>query len=308
MINRILIRIKVIQIIYSYFLNAQKGLSVAEKELFFSLEKTYELYNLLLLLMVSITDMQNRKLDAAKHKLLPSQEDLNPNKKFIDNQFIAQLSKNKQLNKFISEKKLSWSNQTDLVKDLLEKITSSEIYADYMNSKDNSYEADREFWRKTFKFVLSEEPELLEALEDMSVYWNDDVDIVSTFVLKTIKRFDFYSDENQELLPMFKSEEDRQFAADLLYRSILHQEEYEEMIRVQAKNWDFDRIALMDLIIMQTALAELTDFPTIPINVTLNEYIEIAKHYSTTKSGTFINGILDGIISALKKEKKLLKN
>ena len=308
MINRILIRIKVIQIIYSYSLNAQKGLPVAEKELLFSLEKTYELYNLLLSLMVSITEMQDRKLDSAKHKLLPTKEDLNPNTKFTDNQFTAQLAKNKQLNNFISEKKLSWNNYPDLIKDLLEKITSSEIYAEYMDSNDNSYDADREFWRKTFKLIIAEDPELLDTLEDVSVYWNDDIDIVSTFVLKTIKRFDKNLGENQELLPMFKSEDDKQFASDLLNRAILHQEEFEEMIRVQAKNWEFDRIALMDLLVMQTALAELTDFPTIPINVTLNEYIEIAKHYSTTKSGTFINGILDGIISMLKKEKKLLKS
>jgi len=308
MINRILIRIKVIQIIYSYSLNAQKGLPVAEKELLFSLEKTYELYNLLLSLMVSITEMQDRKLDSAKHKLLPTKEDLNPNTKFTDNQFTAQLAKNKQLNNFISEKKLSWNNYPDLIKDLLEKITSSEIYTEYMDSNDNSYDADREFWRKTFKLIIAEDPELLDTLEDVSVYWNDDIDIVSTFVLKTIKRFDKNSGENQELLPMFKSEDDKQFASDLLNRAILHQEEFEEMIRIQAKNWEFDRIALMDLLVMQTALAELTDFPTIPINVTLNEYIEIAKHYSTTKSGTFINGILDGIISMLKKEKKLLKS
>lgn len=308
MINRVLIRIKVVQIIYSYYLNTKKDLLVVEKELFFSMEKSFELYHLLLLLMVSITEMQDRKLDAAKHKLLPSEADLNPNTKFIDNKFIAQLSKNKQLNRYLSDKKKSWANHSDLVKNLLEEIISTDIYAAYMVSSERSYEADREFWRKIFKSVICNNEELLDTLEDMSVYWNDDIDIICTFVLKTIKRFEEKTGEEQDLLPMFKANEDREFAKELLSRTIIYQTEYEDMIRAQAKNWEFERIALMDLIIMQTALSELTGFSTIPLNVTLNEYIEIAKHYSTEKSGNFINGILDGIIFSLKKENKLSKD
>ena len=308
MINRILIRIKIIQIVYSYYLNSKRDLSTVEKELFFSMKKAYELYNLLLLLMVDLTEMQKRKLDAAKHKLLPSEADLAPNLKFIENKYIAQLSQNIHLRKFIANEKISWINQGDFLKSLLDEILSSEIYTEYMSSPDNSYESHREFWRKIFKTIICGNEYLEQVLEDMSVYWNDDIDIVYTFVLKTIKRFDEKQGEKQELLPMFKADDDKDFARELLHRAILHQEEYNEMIQEQAKNWEFDRIAFMDLIIMQTALAELTGFQTIPINVTLNEYIEIAKQYSTEKSSTFINGILDAVIATLKKEKKLLKN
>ncbi len=308
MINRILIRIKVIQIVYSYYLNTKKDLSTVEKELFFSMGKAYELYNLLLLLMVEITKLQRKKLDAAKHKLLPSKEDLLPNTKFINNKFIAQLENNNQLGKYIANEKISWINDLDFVKRLLEEILASDIYKEYMDSPDKSFEADREFWRRIFKTFICESEDLEQLLEDNSVYWNDDLDIVCTFVLKTIKRISEKGGQEQELLPMFKDKEDAEYAKDLLHRTILHQDEFNELIQKQAKNWEFERIAFMDLIIMQTALAELTAFPTIPINVTLNEYIEIGKQYSTEKSGTFINGMLDGIISGLKKENKLLKN
>ncbi|MCL1943324.1 MAG: transcription antitermination factor NusB [Candidatus Azobacteroides sp.] len=308
MINRILIRIKVIQIIYSYYLNIKKDLSTVENELFFSLGKTYELYHLLLLLPIDITELQKRKQDAAKHKLLPSEKDLTPDTKFVNNKFVAQLSENNSLRKFVAGEKISWVNDANLIKKLLDSILSSDIYNDYMHSTDNSFEADREFWRKIFKTFVCNNDDLEQALEDHSIYWNDDLDIVSTFVLKTIKRFDPHSGREQELLPMFKDQDDMQFAKELLLQTILHQSEYNEWIQKQAKNWEFERIAFMDLIIMQTALAELTNFPTIPVNVTLNEYIEIAKQYSTEKSGTFINGILDGIIASLRNENKLLKN
>lgn len=308
MINRILIRIKIIQIVYSYYLNTKRDLSTVEKELFFSMGKAYELYNLLLLLPVEVTELQKRKLDAAKHKLLPTEKDLAPNTKFIDNKFVAQLAENNQLRKFVASEKITWINDLDYVKRLSDTILSSSLYEDYMNAADDSYEADREFWRKAFKTYICNNEDLDQVLEDNSVYWNDDADIVSTFVLKTIKRFDQKEGCEQELLPMFKDNDDIQFAKELLHRTILNKEEYNELIQKQAKNWEFERIAFMDLIIMQAALAELTGFPTIPINVTLNEYIEIAKQYSTEKSGTFINGILDGIIATLKKEKKLLKN
>ena len=308
MINRILIRIKVIQIVYSYYLNAKRDLPSVEKELFFSLRKAYELYNLLLLLPIEITELQRRKLDAGKHKLLPGKTDLAPNTKFIENKFVLRLSENKQLEKIVASENISWTNDIDFVKRLSETILNSELYDEYMNASDSSFEADHEFWRKIFKSFICNNEDLEQVLEDSSVYWNDDLEIVSTFALKTIKRFNENSEAEENLLPMFKDDEDVRFAEELLRRTIMYQSEYRDLIQKQAKNWEFERIALMDLIVMQTALAELTSFPTIPVRVTLNEYIEIAKHYSTEKSGTFINGILDGIVASLKKENKLLKN
>ena len=308
MINRILIRIKLIQIVYSYYLNTKKDLSTVEKELFFSLEKAYELYILLLLLPIEITELQRRKLDAGRHKLLPTQEDLAPNTKFIDNKYVVRLSENSQLKKIVATQKISWTNDADFVKRLSETILASDMYADYMNASDNSFEADHEFWKNVFKTFICDNEDLEQVLEDSSVYWNDDLEIVSTFALKTMKRFNKYSGIDENLLPMFKADEDARFAEELLRRTIIYQSEYNDLVQKQAKNWEFERIAFMDSIIMQAALAELTSFPTIPVKVTLNEYIEIAKHYSTEKSGTFINGILDGIVASLKKENKLLKN
>lgn len=308
MINRVLIRLKVVQIIYAYYQNGGKNLDTAEKELFFSLSKAYDLYNYLLLLMVEVTRYASKRLDAAKHKLAPTKEDLNPNTKFVDNRFIAQLEVNRQLNEFASTQKKTWENETDFVKGFYEQILQSDIYKEYMASETSSYEEDRELWRKIYKRIVFNNEKLDAVLEDQSLYWNDDKEIVDTFVLKTIKRFDPKNGDKQELLPEFKDEEDQDFARRLFRRSILNADYYRHLISENSKNWDLDRVAVMDVIIMQIALAEILSFPNIPINVSLNEYVEIAKLYSSPKSGGFINGTLDGIVNQLKKENKLTKN
>ena len=308
MINRVLIRLKIVQIVYAYYQNGGKNLDTAEKELFFSLSKAYDMYNYLLLLMVEITKQAERKQSAAKNKLLPTEEELHPNTKFVDNRFIAQLEVNKQLLEFSETQKKTWENESEFVKRLCEKIMDSDIYKEYMASETSSYEEDRELWRKIYKRIIFNNDELDQVLEDQSLYWNDDKEIVDTFVLKTIKRFDEKSGAKQELLPEFKDEEDQDFARRLFRRTILNAEYYRHLISENTRNWDLDRVALMDIIIMQIALAEILSFPNIPVSVTLNEYVEIAKLYSTPKSGSFINGTLDGIVNMLKKENKLTKN
>ena len=308
MINRVLIRLKIVQIVYAFYQNGGKNLDTAEKELFFSLSKAYDMYNYLLLLMVEITKQAERKQSAAKNKLLPTAEELYPNTKFVDNRFIAQLEVNKQLLEFSETQKKTWENESEFVKRLCEKIMDSDIYKEYMASETSSYEEDRELWRKIYKRIIFNNDELDQVLEDQSLYWNDDKEIVDTFVLKTIKRFDEKSGAKQELLPEFKDEEDQDFARRLFRRTILNAEYYRHLISENTRNWDLDRVALMDIIIMQIALAEILSFPNIPISVTFNEYVEIAKLYSTPKSGSFINGTLDGIVKALKEENKLTKN
>ena len=295
MINRVLIRLKIIQIVYAYYQNGSKNLDSAEKELFFSLSKAYDLYNYLLMLMIALTEYAQKRIDAAKAKLAPTKEELYPNKKFVENKFIA-------------NQKRTWANDQDFVKELYEKIVETDIYKDYMASDDNSYEADRELWRKIYKTYIFNNDSLDQVLEDQSLYWNDDKEIVDTFVLKTIKRFDEKKGANQELLPEFKDDEDQEFARRLFRRTILNSDYYRHLVSENTKNWELDRIAFMDVIIMQTALAEILSFPNIPVSVSLNEYVEIAKLYSTSKSGSFINGTLDGIVNQLKKEGKLTKN
>lgn len=308
MINRVLIRLKIVQIVYAYYQNGGKNLDTAEKELFFSLSKAYDLYNYLLLLMVEVTKQANKRLNAAKNKLVPTKEELFPNTKFMENRFIAQLEVNKQLLEFSNNQKKTWENEADFVKTLCDKILESDIYKEYMASETSSYEEDRELWRKLYKNIIFNNIELDQVLEDQSLYWNDDKEIVDTFVLKTIKRFDEKNGAKQELLPEFKDEEDQDFARRLFRRTILNADYYRHLISENTKNWDLDRVAFMDVVIMQIALAEILSFPNIPVSVSLNEYVEIAKLYSTPKSGGFINGTLDGIVNSLKKENKLTKN
>ncbi|MBP6066226.1 transcription antitermination factor NusB [Bacteroides sp.] len=308
MINRVLIRLKIIQIVYAYYQNGSKNLDSAEKELFFSLSKAYDLYNYLLMLMIALTEYAQKRIDNAKAKLAPTSEDLNPAMKFVENKFIAQLEVNKQLTKFITNQKRTWVNDQDFVKELYDKIIESDIYKAYMASSDHSYEADRELWRKLYKAFVFNNDSLDQLLEDQSLYWNDDKEIVDTFVLKTIKRFDQKQGANQPLLPEFKDDEDQEYARRLFRRTILNSDYYRHLIGENIKNWDLDRVAFMDVVIMQSALAEILSFPNIPVNVSLNEYLEIAKLYSTPKSASFINGTLDGVVNQLKKEGKLAKN
>ena len=281
MINRVLIRLKIIQIVYAYYQNGSKNLDSAEKELFFSLSKAYDLYNYLLMLMIALTEYAQKRIDAAKAKLAPTKEELYPNRKFVDNKFIAQLEVNKQLVEFIANQKRTWANDQDFIKELYEKIVETDIYKDYMASDDHSYEADR-----SISFLVL----IQKRLEGQGVC------------------FDEKKGANQELLPEFKDDEDQEFARRLFRRTILNSDYYRHLVSENTKNWDLDRIAFMDVIIMQTALAEILSFPNIPVSVSLNEYVEIAKLYSTAKSGSFINGTLDGIVNQLKKEGKLTKN
>ena len=307
MINRVLLRIKIVQILYSYYKSDGKSLPLAEKELFHSIEKTYDLYFHLLQLSVEITRYAAEKIETKRNRLLPTDEDLHPNTRFINNSFVAQLSKNVLFNDHLSAHKLSWVNYPDIIKELFEELVATEFYPEYMNSPSVDYVADKDIWRKIYKKVILQNEELEDSIQDQSIYWTDDIEMVVSFIIKTIKRFDLSNGAEQDLLPMFKDQEDAEFARKLIQSVLTKSVDLREMIDVNTKNWELDRIAFMDIIIMEVALAELLDFPTIPVNVTLNEYIEIAKTYSTEKSGTFINGVLDNIVGQLKKENKLIK-
>ena len=307
MINRNLIRIRVIQVVYSWYQNTTKDLQSAEKELMNGMQKSYDLYYYMLLLMVQITKTYEDRVEAKRSRLMPSPEDLNPNMRLIDNKFIRQLRTNVQFNKYLAERPMLWDNNNPFVKNLLDAILASDVYKEYSENDAPTYEADKEFWRKTFKQFIYLNEELDALLEDECIYWNDDVEIVQGFVMKTIKRFSREAGTGQELLPMFKDDEDRQYAIKLLHDTLLNEKEYRMWIEQNVDKWDFDRISFMDLVIMQTALAEIVTFKSIPISVSLNEYIEIAKSYSTPKSGLFINGILDAIVAKLKAENRIIK-
>ena len=308
MINRVLIRIKVLQIVFAYYQNGFKDLSVAENELLLSLRRSYDLYYYFLLLIVEITRLQEHRLDVRKHRYLPSAEDLHPNTRLINNRFARQVETNAMLQQYVKDHGISWANETDFIKEVLEMILVSDIYAEYLNNPEDTYETDREFWRSAFRHLICGNEKIEEALENFCIYWNDDVEIIETFVLKTIKRFDESKGSRQELLPMYKDDEDAAFALQLFHKTIQNDDEYRERIDRHTKNWESERVANMDMFIMQVALAEILNFPKIPINVTLNEYIDAAKFYSTPRSGQFINGVLDSIVQELKKEELLMKD
>lgn len=306
MINRELIRIKIVQLTYAYYQNGNRNLDVAEKELLFSLSKAYHLYHYLLALIVAVSKEARKYYDVEMAKA--KREGLTfPSSKFVDNKFAAQLEENKQLCDFIASQKQTWDDDIEFVRKLYSQVIQSQIYADYMASEDTSYEEDREVWRKLYKSLVMDNDELDAILEEKSLYWNDDKEIVDTFVLKTIKRFEPGNSGKQELLPEYKDEEDKDFARKLFRATILNADQYQRYMSETSRNWDFSRLAYMDVVIMQIAIAEMLNFPNIPINVTINEYVDLAKIYSTPKSSGYINGMLDTIARHLISTGVLLK-
>ena len=306
MINRELIRTKIVQLTYAYYQNGSKNIENAEKELLLSLSKAYDLYNYLLDLIVAVTKEETQRVEqlSVRNRREGKEE---PSTKFIFNKFAVQLQENKALNSFNEDKNMSWNDDIDFVRNLCDKIEQSDTYKEYMTSTDNDYEADREVWRKLYRQLIEDNDDLDQLLETKSLYWNDDKEVVDTFVLKTIKRFDPKEKGNQDLLPEYKDEEDREFARKLFRATILNANEYQRYMSETSRNWDFSRLAYMDIVIMQIAIAELLNFPNIPVSVTINEYVDMAKRYSTPRSGGYINGMLDSIARHLVDTGKLLK-
>lgn len=308
MINRTLIRLKIVQLIYSFYQNGGKDIKTAEKELMFSLSKAYDLYNYLLLLLVELTKYENEQIEQQEELNKIAHKEEAVSHRFVNNRFVKQLADNKQLLEYVDSQKRTWLNDADYLKKLLADIKASDTYADYMVNEVDDYSTDREFWRKIYKSIIMKDDRLSEVLEDKSLYWNDDREIVDTFVLKTIKRFEEENKENQELLPEYKDEEDREFAVKLFRTTILNDEDHRRLIAQCVKNWEFDRLAFMDVVIMQIAIAEILGFVQIPTVVSINEYVDIAKYYSTPKSAAYVNGILDAVVKRLKREKLIIKD
>ncbi len=306
MINRKLIRLKIVQLTYAYYQNGNHNLENAEKELLCSLSKAYELYNYMLALIVSITEEERRRVEVATNRALREGTEL-PSQRFVNNQFALQLENNIQLNLYLETNNKLWDDDAEAVRKLCDQIEQSTIYKDYMAETETGYEQDREVWRKLYRTLIQENEDLDALLEEKSLYWNDDKEIVDTFVLKTIKRFEPQNGENQELLPEYADEEDKEFAVKLFRSTILNADTYQRYMSETSRNWDFSRLAYMDVVIMQIALAEMLTFPNIPVSVTINEYVDLGKLYSTPKSGGYINGMLDSIARYLTNTGKMLK-
>ena len=310
MINRELIRTKVVQLVYAYVQNEDKSLDAAEKELDFSLSKSYELYKFLLSLLVQVKHVADRR-EAARlareERLGIASDEILIDKYLADNKLLQKMAENEALLTYMEREKQEWLEEDALMKGIYKSFTESSTYHEYIHKGDFTIKADRELIRSLYKQFLLENELLESTLEDHSIYWNDDKAIIDQFVIKTLSKFNGESEPEMPLMPEYSSEEDREFAFQLLRQAIERGEEMLGHLRTNSLKWDFDRIALMDKVIIQTALAEILTFSDIPLNVSINEYVEIAKLYSTSRSGAFVNGQLDAICRKLYKDRVLMK-
>lgn len=307
MISRRLLRVKVLQMLYAYYKNDDRSLAKAEKELFFSIGKAYDLYHYLLLLFVDVAFIAEKKIEAGRNKLVPTPVDLHPNTRFIENKVLKQLAENVQLLSYIDRNTISWADQDGFVRGLYKTITESDLYSNYMNAESNDYAADKKFIEKIFMNILAKDENFYDLMEDKSIYWNDEIEFILSMVVRTIKQSKPNDDQNASLLPLFKDSDDEEFVRVLFRKTVIKHEENSKLINDNTKNWDLERIAFMDILIMEMSLTEIQEFKSIPVKASFNEYLEIAKFYSTNNSSTFINGLLDKIVKDLQKEGKIIK-
>ncbi len=306
MVNRELVRAKIVQLVYAYYMSGDKPMSVALREVETSLEKANELYYMLLALILAIAREEQLRFELLCQQAMREGREL-PSDRMVNNRFARQLDENKQLGNFLEAYKQDWRDDLEVVRHLCDLIEKTDTYQDYLVAEEDSYEADRELWRKLYKQVLVQNDSLEDLLEEKCLYWNDDKDIVDTFVLKTIKRFSKEAGIDQELLPKEADTTNSGFAKKLFAATIEHKEEYRGYMERASKNWELSRMPFIDIVIMQIAIAEMIGFVEIPLSVTINEYVELSKTYSTPKSGTFINAMLDSIARMLRDENKILK-
>lgn len=293
---------------FKNFYASRDNISDAVNTLAVSMNKARELYFRLLLLPVELANLRADQIEENRNKYIPTEEDLNPNMRFVDNALVAAIRNDKDVNEYEEENKISWMMEDrQLLESILSAIMNSEIYQDYMGFPATDFHSDCEFWKNIFKHVILCNEDFLETLETKSVFWNDDLDIISTFFLKTIKRF--VEGVKHPVLPMYKDAEDAQFGKHLFSDVVKNKDVYRRYIddSIVTEKWDSERLAFMDVVITMTALSEIINFPKIPLPVSINEYIELAKSYSTSKSGAFVNGLLYSITNRLREENKIHK-
>jgi N utilization substance protein B len=296
------------QALYGFFQSDTRDLARSERDMFNSIDKVYDLYVYQLALLVELIHVVNVITEEAKEKHLPTKEELNPNLKFLQNKFLQQLSENIHLKREMNNRKISWNNEYELVRKVYNTIKASEIYANYMSSDQHDYKTDRNFIIEIFKEFIADFELVNHLYEEKNLHWGDDIYLVNPMVVKTIESFSEDSTPEQGLMTLYKDrEEDMEFVKDLFRQTAIRNEENEKLIGDKTKNWEVERIALMDVLLMKMAITEVLHFSNIPVKVTLNEFIEISKMYSTPKSKIFINGILDKLIADFKRDNKLNK-
>lgn len=309
MISRRYLRVKAFQALYSYFQSEDKNMNKSEKDLFVSIERMHDLYIYLLGIGNELVHHAQMKIEENKQKRLPTDLDLNPNVKFVDNAIFRLLKNNISLNRQLKDKDISWSADQEVLVKFMNFLRSHPIYTDYMSKSETTFDEDKQFVVAIYKKVIPSFELLLTEIQDKSIYWGfDEIDFVLSMVIKTIKKFDNSSTESFALLPVYSDkDEDIQMVKDLYRETIKNDDEYSELIGNKTKNWEVERIAMIDILLMKMALTELKHFKSVPIKVTLNEYIELSKWFSTPKSKVFVNGVLDKLVAELQEKGELRK-
>ena len=304
MLNRRHLRIKVLQALYAWNQSSEKSVVRSEKEFLKSLAKIEELYVLLLLYVVEIRDFANNYNEDSKYKKLPTESDLSPNTKFVDNLFIAHLVDETRLMIKASDFKLSFSGKHEMIRNVFFKISKSEDYINYMANPERSFDEDKKLVLKIFSKQMVDMELFQDFLRDADIFWEDDLPFITSMITKNIKDS---TPERIQLLSLFKDKAEEKFAMDLFRKAISNSDRFSKLISEKVKNWEIERVAQMDLILMQMALTELIEMPTVPVKVSMNEYIDLAKYYSTERSKNFVNGILDNLVGELVKEGTIKK-
>ena len=307
MISRRMLRIKVIKALYAHLKSDADSLMASEKTLVASIDKTYDLYFLMLSLIAELAHYAEQRQELARKKQLPTYEDLNPNRKFVENAVVRLIAQSDAVNDHLAARKLSWAKYPELIKTLYSQLEQSDYYKSYMARAERSWKEDLALVTDFYTRELEECEMLEDVLDEISILWNDDLGFALIMVTRTLSNMR-PSHTDVKVLPKFKSEEDLDFAMQLFEKAAISYDSNLLQIERFTRNWDVERIAFMDNLIMATAVAELTTFPSIPVKVTLDEYIEIAKFYSTAGSSTFINGVLDKAVASLTEEGKINKS
>lgn len=308
MLNRRHLRIKVLQALYAFSQSKNENTVAGEKELLHSISKMYDMYIYFLLIMDDLTSFADIRIEEAKRKRIPTKEDLDPNMRFVENKLIAQLRVNTSLKQASEKNSVNWVGdiEQDMLKKMFTYLIETDLYTDYMSLEKTGYKEDKEFVVQLFKKEICNFGLMHNFFEDRSIYWQDDMDHVCSMVLKTMKSFDENSDESHAISELYKDDE-KDYVIELFHKAVKLEKQNLEMIDKYTQNWESDRLAKMDVLLMNLAITEAKQFSSIPLKVTLNEYIEISKFYSTPKSNGFINGVLDKVFSDLQKDGTIKK-
>lgn len=307
MLSRRQLRIKAIKALYAHLKSEADNMIASEKNMMASIDKTYDLYFQMMILPVELARYAQQRQELARQKKLPTHEDLNPNTRFVDNAAIRMIADSDSINDRIATRKLGWERHPELIRALYNQLAETDYFREYMNAPESSFKADTALLCTFFEKELQECPLLDEVLEEQSIFWGDDLGFVLTLIIRTLSNMR-QSHTDVKVLPEFKSDDDVEFVKTLFEKTLINYNERIDCIDRFIRNWDVERVVFMDNLILATAITELISFPSIPVKVTLDEYIDIAKFYSTPGSSTFINGVLDKIVAALTEEGTLRKS